>query len=66
MQPLIRSYKMIIKNPQYSKYKNEGDNIAILANIDGISTHIPLDPANRHYQAIQEWVAEGNTIEDAD
>ena len=46
---------MIIKNPQYSKYKNEGDNIAILANIDGISTHIPLDPANRHYQAIQEW-----------
>jgi hypothetical protein len=22
--------------------------------------------ANRHYQAILEWVAEGNTIEDAD
>ena len=29
-------------------------------------TFIPLDPANRHYQAIQEWVADGNTIEDAD
>jgi len=28
--------------------------------------HVPLDPANRHYQAIQEWVAEGNTIEEAD
>jgi len=27
---------------------------------------VPLDPDNRHYQAIQEWVAEGNTIEDAD
>ena len=27
---------------------------------------VPLDPANRHYQAIQEWVAEGNKIEDAD
>ena len=27
---------------------------------------VPLDPANRHYQAIQEWVKEGNTIEDAD
>ena len=27
---------------------------------------VPLDPANRHYQAIQEWVAEGNTIEEAD
>ena len=27
---------------------------------------VPIDPANRHYQAIQEWVAEGNKIEDAD
>ena len=27
---------------------------------------VPTDPANRHYQAIQEWVAEGNTIEEAD
>ena len=27
---------------------------------------VPLDPANRHYQAILEWVAEGNKIEDAD
>ena len=27
---------------------------------------VPLSNANRHYQAIQEWVAEGNTIADAD
>ena len=27
---------------------------------------VPLDPANRHYQAILEWVEDGNTIEDAD
>ena len=27
---------------------------------------VPLDEANRHYQAIQEWVAEGNTIEEAE
>jgi len=27
---------------------------------------VPQDPANRHYQEIQEWAAEGNTIEDAD
>ncbi len=27
---------------------------------------VPLDPTNRHYQAIQEWVAKGNKIEDAD
>ena len=27
---------------------------------------VPLDPANTDYQAILEWVEEGNTIEDAD
>jgi len=42
------------------------DNSCINANIDSINITVPLDPANRHYIAIQEWVAEGNTIEDAD
>jgi len=27
---------------------------------------VPLDPANTDYQAILEWVAEGNTIQEAD
>ena len=27
---------------------------------------IPCDPANRHYQEYLEWVAEGNTIAEAD
>ena len=27
---------------------------------------VPNEPANRHYQIIQEWVAEGNTIQEAD
>ena len=27
---------------------------------------VPLDPDNTDYQAIQEWVAEGNTIAEAD
>jgi len=27
---------------------------------------VPLDEANSDYQTIQEWVAEGNTIEEAD
>ena len=26
---------------------------------------VPLSEENRHYQNIQEWVAEGNTIEEA-
>jgi hypothetical protein len=35
---------------------------------DGTSNKIvvPIDPANTDYAAILEWVAEGNTIQDAD
>ena len=25
---------------------------------------VPLDPANRHYQEIQEWIAAGNSVID--
>jgi len=42
------------------------NNISIQATIDGQALSVPLDPANRHYQAIQEWVAEGNTIQEAE
>jgi hypothetical protein len=42
------------------------ENCALIAVIDGETLGVPLDPKNRHYQAIQEWVAEGNTIEEAD
>ena len=45
---------------------DNGENCSITAMIDGRQWSVPLDPANRHYQAIQEWVAKGNTIEDAD
>jgi hypothetical protein len=30
------------------------------------SFYVPHEPLNRHYQQIQEWVAEGNTIEEVD
>ena len=43
-------------------YKNNG----VVATIDGTEWFVPLDSANRHYIAIQKWVAEGNKIEDAD
>tara|TARA_R100001480_G_C4629506_1_gene167693 strand:+ start:334 stop:540 length:207 start_codon:yes stop_codon:yes gene_type:complete len=54
-----------------AKYRNntivEGIEITnIVATIDGQEMSVPLDSANRHYQAIQEWVKEGNKIEDAD
>ena len=28
--------------------------------------HVLIDPANTDYQAILEWVAEGNTIQEAE
>jgi hypothetical protein len=31
-----------------------------------INTFVPIDTANTDYQAIQEWVSAGNTIEEAD
>jgi hypothetical protein len=34
--------------------------------IDGEILHVPKDEGNRHYQEILKWVAEGNTIEEAD
>ena len=56
---------MNITSAQYQK-NEENETDSIKATIDGTVWSVPLDPDNRHYQAIQEWVAEGNTIEDAD
>ena len=37
-----------------------------IATIDGQETWVPIQPGNRHYEAILEWIADGNTIQDAD
>jgi len=57
---------MNIKSAKYIKniITNVNDSIKVI--IDEQEMSVPLDPANRHYQAIQEWIAEGNTIEEAD
>ena len=56
---------MDITSAKYVKSR-DGNNSAIIATIGGVSMEVPLDPDNSHYQAIQEWVADGNTIEEAD
>ena len=38
----------------------------IKATLDNVASFVPLEPDNRHYQAILEWVAKGNTIQEAD
>jgi hypothetical protein len=60
---------MSIESAQYIKSTNANpndENTSIKAVIGGETWSVPLDLTNRHYQAIQEWVAEGNTIEDAE
>jgi len=60
---------MDITSAQYEESTNDF-NVTVrsirLILSNGESLSVPLDPANRHYAAILEWVAEGNTIQDAD
>lgn len=54
---------MIVTSAKYSTSENS----VIIAVIDGQIFHVPNGVTdNTHYQAIQDWVAEGNTIADAD
>jgi len=44
-----------------------GENGSINIVIDEQTIGVPIDSANRHYQAILEWAKiDGNTIEEAD
>lgn len=57
--------RMTVTSAQYI-VNDLNENITINATIDGKNLTVPMDTANRHYQAIQEWIAEGNTIQEAD
>ena len=57
---------MNITSAKYIRTSESTENDSISVIIDGKSMSVPINPENRHYQAIQEWVAEGNTIQDAD
>lgn len=57
---------MNIISAKYQQSSKTSGNDSIKATIDGEIWVVGIDPDNRHYQAIQEWLAEGNTIEEAD
>ena len=53
-----------VTSAQYQQYN--GQNACVKAVIDGQTLYVPMDNDNTDYQAILEWVADGNTIQDAD
>ena len=58
---------MNINSVKYMKnIEGTGNSDSLRAIIDSVEMLVPQDTANRHYIAIQEWVSEGNTIEEAD
>ena len=58
---------MNITSAKYITSPTSNNNCAIKIIIDTESIQVPLDPDNRHYQAIQEWAKiDGNKKEDAD
>mgnify|MGYP007029087388 FL=1 len=58
---------MNITSAQYMADIRTGENSCINVVLDDDTLmSVPLDPANSHYAAILEWVAEGNTIQEAD
>ncbi len=54
------------KYDESSKSWVNDKNESILATIDGQEWSLPIAEGNRHYDAIQEWVAKGNSIEEPD
>ena len=54
-------------NPIYKLLKNERDNIIGVKTIkNSLIYSIPVSSDNTDYQEYLEWVAEGNTAEEAD
>jgi hypothetical protein len=57
---------MKITKAKYVVDELSNKNQSVTAVIDGVTWSVPISEDNTHYQAILEWVAEGNTIEEAD
>ena len=55
---------MNIKSAKYVAI--DGENAGITAVIGDTTWHIPLAEDNSDYQSLMKWVADGNTIEEAE
>ena len=58
--------ELTVTNAKYIR-DSEGNTTVVKATIDGNEVFVAKDTkGNRHWKAIQAWVADGNTIEEAD
>jgi len=58
---------MNITSAKYCKDPYTNENVVVKATVDGQEMFIPINATdNRHWVAIQAWVAEGNKIAEAD
>jgi hypothetical protein len=55
-----------IKSAKYFTDSMSDGNYCINVEDDNGKYSVPIDTANTDYQTIQEWIAKGNTIEEAD
>ena len=58
---------MAIESAKYYKDNLSGENVAIVFVDNGVTKSVGVNATdNMDFQAIQEWVSAGNTIEEAD
>ncbi len=58
---------MAIESAKFYKDNLSGENVAIVFVDNGVKKSVGVNATdNMDYQAIQEWVKAGNTIEEAD
>jgi hypothetical protein len=55
-----------IKKVKKQKIDEKQTNTLEVTFDDNIISHVSINEDNRHYQAILQWVEDGNTIEEAD
>ena len=48
---------------KYNPHNNQFENYKMITT-DNEEWFVPLDPANTDYQAIQEWIQQGNQVVD--
>ena len=56
----------VVTSAQYQTGMIGSGNVSIKATINGVECYVPIDNKNTDYQVILAWVANGNTIAEAD